>query len=746
MSTKKILLGFGASLLTISPIALMVACSSSEDKIEEKIEVQANKFKPTTTTKSEMTSQEAVSSIVDASNPDAKRAALLEFATVPKLDTGFDYVVLSASIDNQVKSTVNVDIKVYEISNENNFKNVKFIVKEFVEPTSNPELAPEVSKFNKQVNTKRTDLTSIQAMEMINGKTPEETLAALETLADVPTLSEGFEFSITGATINLTTSTTIDVAITVSQITTDDTGNAIFRVAGFKFESNIDTESEKFNKQVNTKRTDLTSIQATAMIDGKNPIEALASLEILADIPTLAVGFEFIVTGATINTTTNTTIDVAITVSKTGTSDNRNVIFRVAGFTPGSSLDTEAAKFNIIVTTKTPETISEVAAQSIQNASSSAGKLAALEGFVNSADIPTLKAEFDFVILSAQVDAQVNKTVNVMVRVFEEANPTNMKEVVFKVAGLTTRLETQVRLFNTSVLTRTPTLASEIAAQRIQNAANSALKYSALLTFVDSTSIPTLNTEFDFEVLSAQVDGQLNTTVNVKIKVFQKSNIANFEEATFKVTGLTTRLEMQVDKFTRVLSQGTNNAGIKALRVAQIIDLAPASNRVQEYNRYTYSDFPNASDGFRFEILSALVNPAAASRVNVRVRIFEISKPENNKIINLLITDFHNLSALEVESLKFTETKRTKSTIWTAAAARDRINGEATPEGKKAFLRPIVEMPVLGGKFDYEVIGARISDRDPNELYVTIRVLESNNTGVPWSFDVTFPVNGFIPA
>ncbi|MGL5205322.1 MAG: hypothetical protein ACRC7B_00180, partial [Metamycoplasmataceae bacterium] len=230
MLAKKILLGISASLLTISPIAIMISCSSTE----EKIVVEAGKFKPSTTTKKDSTSQEAVSSITSATTPQAKRAALLEFATVPTLDKEFDYEVISASIDNQVKTTVNVSIKVYEVSDEKNSKNITFLVRGFAEPNSSSNIETETAKFNKQVNTKRTDLTPVQATAMINGKNPAEALASLEILADIPTLAVGFEFIVTGATINTTTNTTIDVAITVSKTGTSDNRNVIFRVAGFQ--------------------------------------------------------------------------------------------------------------------------------------------------------------------------------------------------------------------------------------------------------------------------------------------------------------------------------------------------------------------------------------------------------------------------------------------------------------------------------------------------------------------------------
>ncbi|MGL5205725.1 MAG: hypothetical protein ACRC7B_02310, partial [Metamycoplasmataceae bacterium] len=179
MVAKKILLGISASLLTISPIAIMISCSSSE----EKVVVEAEKFKPTTTTNKELTSNEAVSSITSALTPQAKRSALLEFATVPKLDKGFDYDVLSASIDNEVKTTVNVSIKVYEVSDEKNSKNITFLVRGFAEPNSNIEI--EADKFNIMVETiSPTTISDIAAESIESATNPTDKLIALKTFVN----------------------------------------------------------------------------------------------------------------------------------------------------------------------------------------------------------------------------------------------------------------------------------------------------------------------------------------------------------------------------------------------------------------------------------------------------------------------------------------------------------------------------------------------------------------------------------
>ncbi|MGL5205325.1 MAG: hypothetical protein ACRC7B_00195 [Metamycoplasmataceae bacterium] len=534
MLTKKILLGFSASLLMALPISTMIACSSTSD---EKIDVEAAKFETSTNTKKSMTSQEAVSSIRMASTPEAKRIVLLEFASVPTLDKEFDYEVLSASIDNQVNSTVNIVINVFEISDkENNNKSVTYKVMNF----------------------------SIQAPD-------------------------------------------------------------------------IDTETEKFYDIVSTKRPNLDSIQAIEMINGKNPTEALAALKILADVPTLAEGFLFTVTGAAVSKTINTTIDVSIIVSRPITDETKNTTFRVAGFKPGINLDTEAGKFDRTIPTISPETAAESAVESIQNAVNALDKLEALKVFA---------------------------------------------------------------------------------------------------------FVPTLSEKFDFEVLSSQIDDQVKTTVNVEIRVFEKANPLNFKEVTFIVTGLTTLIDIQATKFAYIYTQTTSNPPLKAIVAVQRINLVPPNERVAALKTFTRNDLPVLDNGFAFEIQSANANNSV---VNVIVRIFEINNQLNEKMITLQVTHFWDLSALDLQAIKFINTEETINSNITATQAIDRILASSNKDARIAALNLLANVPSVDApNFDFEVSDAKLSRRDPNEVYVTITVNQYSGSEI-WPTDIIFTINGFKP-
>ncbi|MGL5590566.1 MAG: hypothetical protein ACRDCH_00620 [Metamycoplasmataceae bacterium] len=645
MSLKRILLGLGATLLTILPIATIISCSPSKEV--EKIDDEVAKFNTPTTTKKQITSEEAVLKIRNAVSTHDRRSALLEFADVPTLDPEFDFEVVSASINVEVRSTVNVIIRVFEISNRENAKNVTYKVEGFIILYSNIDI--EAAKFDKQVNTKKPNLTSSEAIDMINASSPAESLSALRELTDIPDLAEGFDFSILGASLNITG---------------------------------------------------------------------------------------------------NTTIDVSIMVYRTITDESKNVTLRITGFLTGiTDLETEASKFDRTVITTSPTTTSEMAVNSIQSAVTATEKLIALQLFVV---VPTLDPKFDFEIISAQIDNQLDTTVNVEVNVFEVADPTNSKIVIFKVTGLNSSLEMEAKKF-TPVITTKPEIGSSSAVTRVLNELNSSQKITALRSFAD---VPTLDPDFDFEIISAEIDSKTYTTANFGIKVFEKANPSNFREVIFQVTGFTSlsRIEIQAGKFRYSQQRRFSNDTFKSLHGAQVVDLAPANEKIEAFESITFGNnvapfldpLPTLDDGFDFEILSADVNRSRTTSVNVIVRIFEINNQANDKIITLEVTTYRAFNALDDQVVKFITTVPTKDTNKTASEAVDTLLASTDQEGRKIALNLLANVPSLPSNFTYEVKDAQISRRDLNEIYVTITVIENPGAGQSKG-DVTFPIKGFKP-
>ncbi|MGL5643874.1 MAG: hypothetical protein ACRCW3_03845 [Metamycoplasmataceae bacterium] len=726
MIFKKILLGFGAALLTLLPITTMISCSSPS---VENIDDEVKKFNAPTITKKEITSQEAVLNITNASTAQEKRIALLDFASVPTLDSEFDFEVLSANIDNTVKSTVNVMMKVFEISDKTNAKNVTYKVEGFIVITSTIEI--EAAKFDKQVNTKKPELNSIEAAEMFENKNPSESLAALKELADIPTLVEGFGFVITRVNVDSTTNTMINVFITVSGAIATETKNVTFRVAGFQPGISIDNEVKKFDNQVNTKRSELTSIQAIEMIEGKSSSESLIALHELADVPILTEGFSFEVTGANINITTRTVIDVAITVFGPIANETRNTTFRVGGFQSGVNIDNEADKFNTTVETTNPTTSSETAVESIQMSGTPEEKLSVLETFAN---VPTLDFEFDFEILSANIDNQIKTTINVQVKVFEIANPGNFKEVTFKVIGLTSLLEREAANFNTSVITTNPAMASETAVESIQMSGTPEEKLSALEAFAN---VPTLDPRFNFEILSANVDNQTKTTVNVQVKVFEIANPGNFKEVTFRVIGLTTLIEIEAGRFnTSVMT--TNPTMASTTAVNNIQSAGTPGEKLTALK--SFANVPTLDPRFEVEILAAEVDDQVNTTVNVRVKIFEKINSGNSREVTFKVTNLQPGVNIDNEADKFNITVGTTNATMASEIAVESIQISGTPEEKLSALEVFANVPTLDPRFNFEILSAEVDDQVNTTVNVQVKVFEIANAE---NFkEVTFRVTG----
>ncbi|MGL5205324.1 MAG: phage tail tube assembly chaperone [Metamycoplasmataceae bacterium] len=201
----------------------------------------------------------------------------------------------------------------------------------------------------------------------------------------------------------------------------------------------------------------------------------------------------------------------------------------------------------------------------------------------------------------------------------------------------------------------------------------------------------------------------------------------------------TKRIEKQAEKFT--YSQSTSLPRIKTVRASQKVNLAPASEKIKELEDFTRDGFlPVLDDGFDFEILSSNANKLESTILDVIIRIFEINNQENEKIIILEVTEFWDLSALDWQLIKFVNTEKTNN---------DNIDAESAVayilafDDRKVALNILADVPSVDSpKFAYEVKDVKISNRDPNEIYVTITVIE--NPGVDdWKEDVIFAINGF---
>ncbi|MGL5732581.1 MAG: hypothetical protein ACRCXE_00705 [Metamycoplasmataceae bacterium] len=426
---KKLKLWLSSSLLTILPIVSVISCSSTSDKIDDKIDTEELE-KPSMTTK-DISSGDAVARITNARSPQEKREALTSFANVPHLPIEFDFEVLSAIINNEVNSIVEVAIKIFEIENRKNSKNV------------------------------------------------------------------------------------------------------VLRITGFKADSDatLESELEKFNITIETINPEIAAEIAAECIEiAPTSIGKLEALRCVADIPMLDERFDFQVLEAEVNNDLNTTVDVLIRIFEIDSPEHsENVVFKITGLT--TRLDIQTALFKKPATTTKPGTASELVASIIEYAQSSQGKLNALNNFVN---VPTIDGAFDFEILFAMVNTRVETVVDVIIRVFEKNNTENEDDVVFQITGLSTHLQIQAAKFDVSIETSKPDSTWEEIVLNVENAQTQVEKLEALKHFI---SVPVLDEEFDFKILQAMVNSENDTEVDVVIQVFEIDDPDNLMNVSLKITG-----------------------------------------------------------------------------------------------------------------------------------------------------------------------------------------------------------------
>ncbi|MGL5732711.1 MAG: hypothetical protein ACRCXE_01400 [Metamycoplasmataceae bacterium] len=327
---KKLLLGLGATLLPIVSLVAVVSCSSS-DKVT--IDTEVKKFDTSVkTTNKDLMASEAVISINNAADKTAKLNVLKTLvASLPSLDKAFDFEVKSAAADSTTMTTLNVSISVFEIEDKTNSKDATYKVTDFI-----TVLDKEAKKFETSVDTKNKDIIPNDAVDSINvAIDPSAKLDALKALVDVPTLSAGYDFIIGSANVNSIINTTIDVSIEVFEVGTSNKKTVTFLITGFKIPSALDIETARFNISVPTIAPETSTTDAINYINvSATPAEKLVALESIANVPTASQGFRFEIKTASINPTSNTSVDVIITVIELVNDENsKDAIFTITGLT-----------------------------------------------------------------------------------------------------------------------------------------------------------------------------------------------------------------------------------------------------------------------------------------------------------------------------------------------------------------------------------------------------------------------------
>ncbi|MGL5617871.1 MAG: hypothetical protein ACRCWU_02305 [Metamycoplasmataceae bacterium] len=195
----------------------------------------------------------------------------------------------------------------------------------------------------------------------------------------------------------------------------------------------IDTEVKKFNTTVQTKNKELLAWDsAQTIIDATTPENKLKALEVFANVPKIAKGYELVIESAEVNSNIKTTIDVTVFIHEIDKpSIKKEATFKVEGFKV-DTLEEEAAKFNSPQQTTDPSiTVGEAMAR--VNEVVSENKLEALKTFV---DVPNVSQGFGLNIIEIELDPESSTSVNVKISVYRNTTPVRAIEVTFRILGL----------------------------------------------------------------------------------------------------------------------------------------------------------------------------------------------------------------------------------------------------------------------------------------------------------------------
>ena len=213
-------------------------------------------------------------------------------------------------------------------------------------------------------------------------------------------------------------------------------------------ETTLDTEATKFTVSLEAKTPATTTTEAVkSIMDGKDAPAKLLALETLVGkdkLPTIADGFTFEVKSAMVNSKTDTTVDVKITITETDSTETvktKDATLSITKLTkataPTTTLALEAAKYDISLAVLSTEAAKTSAAAAALFTGDAAAQLAVLKTLVGD-NVPTTSEGFTFEVTTAVVGS-VNTTVEVTITVTETAGTPGSNTATGKmtITGLT---------------------------------------------------------------------------------------------------------------------------------------------------------------------------------------------------------------------------------------------------------------------------------------------------------------------
>ncbi|MGL6125318.1 MAG: hypothetical protein ACRC1F_02385 [Metamycoplasmataceae bacterium] len=597
------------------------------------IEIEASKFvsRRTLHASQDFLAVQATQAINSAAGASAKLRAFQTFAVAPTLSPEFGFEILSAEIstgyDVSQESATNITVKVFEISNPPNFRNVTFTVHGFWPFRA---IDYEWVKFSNLRTTLNSNITADEAAKIVeSASSSTDRLEALKTFANVPTVSNNFSFLIQSVTVPPVSDTELHVSLILTEHLGPWHFDVIFVVTGFK--PTIRSEAAKFGSSSITKRPEIHSIGAVELIElATIPEDKKRSLSFISSVPIISDEYEFEVMSAKVNQITTTTVDVTINLfEKNQPTNNLTVLYQITQFDL-TQIEIEGEKFKQSVQTTSTQIDSSEAVRNIESSSSNEGKLVALR---NLAPVPIVSDKFDLEIISARLNQGMSTSIEITIRIFEKNQPTNNLTVVYNVTGFRVpNIDAEVPKFQNQERDHyMGDFKSVQATQSINSAVGSAAKLAA---FKEFAIIPTLSSGFAFEVSSARTIpwDHISSAIDVYGKVYEISNPSVYRNVAFCVYGFEVLSPVDYQWWNFADINYTLNNNISAHEAAKTIELA--TNYTEKLMALqAFANVPVVADGYSFKINSASVPVGMETELHVSITLTEEQGPSDFDVI-----------------------------------------------------------------------------------------------------------------
>ena len=302
-------------------------------------------------------------------------------------------------------------------------------------------------------------------------------------------------------------------------------------------ETTLDTEATKFTVSLEAKTPATTTTEAVkSIMDGKDAPARLLALETLVGkdkLPTIADGFTFEVKSAMVNSKTDTTVDVKITITETDSTETvktKDATLSITKLTEiKTTIETEFAKINREVQTITPHKTAIAAASSIITPIGMDEKMISLRKI---ADFPSPANGFTFEVNLVTINSITPTTIDVKITI-TETDGGKTKDATLSITNLiiSPTLSSEIAKINVTISTKTPDITIAEALLMINNPISQEEKKNALSTLVN---IPLLSEGFTFLIQTAEVS-QNEIIVGIKVSTIITLDI--FESTVLKITG-----------------------------------------------------------------------------------------------------------------------------------------------------------------------------------------------------------------